>query len=41
MQLGLQLSSTKLVSLAGLNGLQPDTRMTVGMLSVRYYPYQN
>ncbi len=41
MQLGLMLTSTKVVSLAGLNGLQPDTRMTTGMLSVRYYPYQN
>jgi len=41
MQLGLQVSYTKLQALPGLNGLAPDTNMTVGMFSIRYYPYQN
>jgi len=41
LQIGVQGSYTKLQALAGLNGLQPDTHMTVGMVSIRYYPYQN
>jgi hypothetical protein len=41
LQLGLQVSSTKQEALPGLNGLAPDARMTVGMVSIRYYPYQN
>jgi len=41
MQLGLQASVTKQQALAGLAGVQPDAKMTVGMVSIRYYPYQN
>jgi hypothetical protein len=41
MQLGLQASVTKQQALAGLAGVQPDAMMTVGMVSLRYYPYQN
>ncbi len=41
MQLGFQASFTKQEALPGLKGLTPDARMTVGMVSIRYYPYQN
>jgi hypothetical protein len=41
LQLGLQASFTKQEALPGLNGATPDAKMTVGMVSVRYYPYQN
>jgi len=40
-QLGLQWSNTKQQAFAGLNGVTPDTRLNIGMLSIRYYPYQN
>jgi hypothetical protein len=39
LQFGLQGSYTKRQIFAGLGG-NPDTNMTVGMLSFRYYPYQ-
>lgn len=41
MQIGLQASLTKQQALPGLGGMQPDAKMTVGMVSIRYYPYQN
>lgn len=39
LQFGAQLSYTKREIFAGKGG-DPDTNMTVGMLSFRYYPYQ-
>jgi hypothetical protein len=41
MQIGLQGSWTTEQALPGLLGVQPEAKMTVGMASVRYYPYQN
>lgn len=41
LQLGLQASLTKQQALPGLAGIRPDAKMTVGMVSIRYYPYQN
>jgi hypothetical protein len=41
MQVGLQASLTTQKALPGLLGAQPDAKMTVGMASIRYYPYQN
>jgi hypothetical protein len=39
-QLGLQISSTKVEALPGLKGYAPDSKMNIGMVSIRYYPYQ-
>jgi hypothetical protein len=41
MQVGLQASFTTQQALPGLLGVQPDAKMTVGMASIRYFPYQN
>jgi hypothetical protein len=41
MQVGLQASFTTQQALPGLLGVQPDAKMTVGMASIQYFPYQN
>jgi hypothetical protein len=40
MQLGLQASYTKLAAFSGLGGQSPNTHLKAGMISFRYYPYQ-
>jgi len=41
LQVGVQGSYTRLQALPGQNGQRPDTHMSVGMVALRYHPYQN